>query len=167
MQSERFLLGEAMIGVSRHAQGTSRCDGRGCGPGDSEEGTVPALVVPSKMGGSGKPRTVNPSNPGPGPDQGIELLLATAHGGALGDLVHMPELGATSWHCHPTVTWRFMGSYKWAGDISRVTIIITHIRGLITPLITTHEPSSTLPRAPRLGLAKGVQPLQQKRHHLR
>ena len=29
-----------------------------------------------------------------------------------------------------------------SGDISRVTIIITHIRGLITPLITTHEPSS-------------------------
>ena len=29
-----------------------------------------------------------------------------------------------------------------SGVISRVTIIITHIRGLITPLITTHEPSS-------------------------
>ena len=27
--------------------------------------------------------------------------------------------------------------------ISRVTILITHIRGLITPLITTHEPPST------------------------
>ena len=26
--------------------------------------------------------------------------------------------------------------------ISRVTVIITHIRGLITPLITTHEPPS-------------------------
>ena len=26
--------------------------------------------------------------------------------------------------------------------ISRVTIIITHTRGLITPLITTHEPPS-------------------------
>ena len=26
--------------------------------------------------------------------------------------------------------------------ISRVTILITHIRGLITPLITTHEPPS-------------------------
>ena len=27
--------------------------------------------------------------------------------------------------------------------ITRVTILITHIRGLITPLITTHEPSSS------------------------
>ena len=27
--------------------------------------------------------------------------------------------------------------------ISRVTILLTHIRGLITPLITTHEPPST------------------------
>ena len=38
-------------------------------------------------------------------------------------------------------TWRFMGSYKW-GYISRVTIVMTHIRGLITPLVTTHEPLS-------------------------
>ena len=30
-----------------------------------------------------------------------------------------------------------------SGVISRVTIVITHIRGLITPLITTHEPPST------------------------
>ena len=29
-----------------------------------------------------------------------------------------------------------------SGVASRVTIIITHIRGLLTPLITTHEPSS-------------------------
>ena len=28
------------------------------------------------------------------------------------------------------------------GVISRVTILTTHIRGLITPLITTHEPPS-------------------------
>ena len=34
-----------------------------------------------------------------------------------------------------------MASYKW-GYISRVTIFITHIRGLITPLITTQEPPS-------------------------
>ena len=33
-----------------------------------------------------------------------------------------------------------MGSYTWV--LSRVTILIIHIRGLITPLITTHEPSS-------------------------
>ena len=33
-----------------------------------------------------------------------------------------------------------MGRYKWV--ISRVTIVITHIRGLITPLTTTHEPPS-------------------------
>ena len=29
-----------------------------------------------------------------------------------------------------------------SGVISRVTTLITHIRGLITPLITTHEPPS-------------------------
>ena len=29
-----------------------------------------------------------------------------------------------------------------SGVISRVTIVITHIRGLITPFITTHEPPS-------------------------
>ena len=28
------------------------------------------------------------------------------------------------------------------GVISRVTLLITHIRGLITPLVTTHEPPS-------------------------
>ena len=41
----------------------------------------------------------------------------------------------------------FFGS--WAvisGVISRVTILISHIRGLITPLITTHEPPSRLLR---------------------
>ena len=27
-----------------------------------------------------------------------------------------------------------------SGVISRVTIVITHLRGLITPFITTHEP---------------------------
>ena len=30
-----------------------------------------------------------------------------------------------------------------SGVIGRVTILITHIRGLITPLRTTHEPPST------------------------
>ena len=34
-----------------------------------------------------------------------------------------------------------MGSYKWG--ISRVTILITHFRGLVTLLITTHEPPSS------------------------
>ena len=28
--------------------------------------------------------------------------------------------------------------------ISRITIVITHIKGLITPHITTHEPPSTM-----------------------
>ena len=31
------------------------------------------------------------------------------------------------------------GSYKW-GHISRVTILITHIRGVITELLATQEP---------------------------
>ena len=35
-----------------------------------------------------------------------------------------------------------MGSYKWV--ISKVSIVITHIGGLITILITTHEPPSSL-----------------------
>ena len=30
-----------------------------------------------------------------------------------------------------------------SGVISRVTIILLHIRGLITPLLTTHEPPSS------------------------
>ena len=29
-----------------------------------------------------------------------------------------------------------------SGAKSKVTIVLTHIRGLITPLITTHEPPS-------------------------
>ena len=33
-----------------------------------------------------------------------------------------------------------MGSYKWV--ISRLAIVITQIRGLTTPVITTHEPPS-------------------------
>ena len=33
-----------------------------------------------------------------------------------------------------------------SGVISRVTVIITHIRGLITPLITIHEPLSLSPK---------------------
>ena len=33
-----------------------------------------------------------------------------------------------------------------SGVISRVTILITHIRGLISPLITTHEPPSMTSR---------------------
>ena len=41
------------------------------------------------------------------------------------------------------VTWRFMGGICMV--ISRVAILITHIRGLITPLIATHEPPSTPP----------------------
>ena len=32
-----------------------------------------------------------------------------------------------------------------SGVMIRVTIVITHIRGFITPLITTHEPPS-IPR---------------------
>ena len=39
-------------------------------------------------------------------------------------------------------TWGFMVSYKYR-VISRITIFITLKTGLITPLITTHEPPST------------------------
>ena len=35
------------------------------------------------------------------------------------------------------LTWRFMGNCK-----CRVPILITHVRGLRTPLITSHEPPS-------------------------
>ena len=37
-----------------------------------------------------------------------------------------------------------------SGAISRVSILITHIKGLITPLITTHEPPSNTPKSQRL-----------------
>ena len=40
---------------------------------------------------------------------------------------------------------------SWAvisGVLSRVTIVIAHIRGLITPLITTHEPPSESKETP-------------------
>ena len=37
------------------------------------------------------------------------------------------------------------GSWEVSGVISRVTVIITHIRGLITPRITTHQPPSKGP----------------------
>ena len=32
-----------------------------------------------------------------------------------------------------------------SGVISRITIIVTHIRGLKTLLLTTHEPPSSIP----------------------
>ena len=35
--------------------------------------------------------------------------------------------------------------------ISRITIVITHITGLITPLINTHEPPSNLPQPACIG----------------
>ena len=38
-----------------------------------------------------------------------------------------------------------MGSYKWV--MGRVTTLITHTRGLITPLRTTHEPPSSQDKA--------------------
>ena len=38
-----------------------------------------------------------------------------------------------------------------SGVISKVTVIITHIRGLITPLKTTHEPPSRNDRVEGLG----------------
>ena len=38
-----------------------------------------------------------------------------------------------------------------SGVVSRVTILITHIRGLITPLRTTHEPPFWHGRASREG----------------
>ena len=41
--------------------------------------------------------------------------------------------------------------------ISRVTIVITDIRGLITPLITTHEPPSKAHRSvPRVPIPKAM-----------
>ena len=35
-----------------------------------------------------------------------------------------------------------------SGVISRVTMVITPLRGLITPLLTTHEPPSMTPYTP-------------------
>ena len=36
-----------------------------------------------------------------------------------------------------------MGSYKYKA-IRRITILITHIRGLITLLVTTHDPETPI-----------------------
>ena len=50
---------------------------------------------------------------------------------------------ATFFKARALGTWRFMGSYKWSRET--ISIIITHIRGLITPVIATHEPPSMGP----------------------
>ena len=45
----------------------------------------------------------------------------------------------------PLMTRQLLLGGSWgaiSGVISRVAVIITYIRGLITPLITTHEPPS-------------------------
>ena len=36
-----------------------------------------------------------------------------------------------------------------SGVISRATRVISHVRGLITPCITTHEPPRRPPQAPK------------------
>ena len=41
-----------------------------------------------------------------------------------------------------------------SGAISKATVVVTHIRGLITILITTYEPPSTTNLALNLGLTK-------------
>ena len=46
-----------------------------------------------------------------------------------------------------------MGTVVISRVISRVAVLITHIRGLIAPLITTPEPpSSLIVKAPMVGL---------------
>ena len=48
-------------------------------------------------------------------------------------------------HVRSHIFWDGVLGGSWvviSGVISRATIVITHIRGLITPLITTHEPPS-------------------------
>ena len=57
-------------------------------------------------------------------------------------------------------TWRFMGNYKWS--YKRVAILITHIRGLITPPIATLEPprAATIETRPLLACcAQNMGPL--------
>ena len=55
-------------------------------------------------------------------------------------------MGRSTLSLNPKPTWWFRGSYK--GVISKVTIIITHIRGLITALITTLHPIDLLKEPP-------------------
>ena len=51
-----------------------------------------------------------------------------------------------SWHVRGGLGFRLGGSWVViTGLRSRVTTVITHIRGLITPLVTTHEPPSRVP----------------------
>ena len=50
--------------------------------------------------------------------------------------------------CHDLIPFCLLGG-SWvaiSGVISRVAIVITHIRGLIAPLTTTHEPPSNSAR---------------------
>ena len=55
------------------------------------------------------------------------------------NLCSFPELAAGK-ILEVGFTWRFMGSYKWGYTSDNYTY--NPIRGLISPLITTHEPPS-------------------------
>ena len=50
---------------------------------------------------------------------------------------------------------------------SRVTLLIIHIRGLITPIITTHEPSSDRFRGEVAGLVHSRMPRSTAYHQIR
>ena len=69
------------------------------------------------------------------------------------------ELGSRSSGAFTRTASRLLGG-SWvviSRVISRVTILITHIRGLITPLITAHEPPSRFPSRRLLNGAEALQ----------
>ena len=52
---------------------------------------------------------------------------------------------SVAFHRHELIYLEVHGELAMSGVVSK-TIVITHIRGLITPLITTHEPPSIHPK---------------------
>ena len=81
---------------------------------------------------------------GPGATQKVNRpLLETRHGGT-------ENYGWTLWGMFTPYSHRGSGVVI-TRVISKGTIIITHIRGLISPLIATHEPPSKRRDAPVLG----------------
>ena len=59
------------------------------------------------------------------------------------------ELPSSASLCKHRVIYIVLLGDSWvviSGFISKVSIIITNIRGPITPLITTHEPPSNVPK---------------------
>ena len=73
------------------------------------------------------------------------LYFLSWFGFSIGRRLRVWGLGLRRAECRPMQAFRLLGGsgVVISRVISRVTILVTHIRGLITLLITTHEPPST------------------------